>query len=112
MNWLPLLAIFLLILGNAFFVGAEFGLVSARRSVIELQALNGSALAKITLKAMEKVSVMLAGAQLGVTVCSVGLGAIGEPIIAGFLEKPFLALHLPEVLLHPFSVVVALLIMT
>lgn len=55
------------LLGNAFFVGAGFGLVSARRSSIELRAANGVKRAKITLLAMEQVSLMLAGAQLGIT---------------------------------------------
>ncbi len=107
-----LLIVVALIAGNAFFVGAEFGLVSARRSVIELKALNGSALAKITLKAMEQVSVMLAGAQLGITLCSLALGAMSEPLIVGLLEQPFIYLGIPNVLLHPVSIVVALLIMT
>ena len=106
------LSIVALIAGNAYFVGAEFGLISARRSVIELKALNGSSLAKTTIKAMEKVSLMLAGAQLGVTLCSLGLGALGEPVIARFLEQPFVAIHLPDVLLHPVSIGVALLLMT
>ncbi|MDL2341476.1 MAG: hemolysin family protein [Patescibacteria group bacterium] len=112
MTWHDFFAIIFLIAGNAYFVAAEFGLVSARRSVIELQALNGSNLAKTTLKAMEKVSVMLAGAQLGVTLCSLGLGAIGEPLIARLLEQPFTSLHVSTLLLHPFSIAVALLIMT
>lgn len=112
MTWQAFISIVALIAGNAFFVGAEFSLVSARRSVIELQALNGSALAKITLKAMERVSVMLAGAQLGVTLCSLGLGAIGEPLIAGLLEQPFAAAHLSLAFLHPISIAFALLIMT
>ena len=112
MNLNNSIAIITLIIGNAFFVGAEFGLVSARRSVIELQALNGSRFAKITLRAMERVSIMLAGAQLGVTLCSLGLGATGEPLIAGLLEQPFVSLHVPALLLHPFSVLVALSIMT
>lgn len=106
------LSIVALIAGNAYFVGSEFALVSARRSVIELQALNGSGLAKTTLKAMEKVSLMLAGAQLGVTLCSLALGALGEPIIAHFLEQPFGFLQLPDALLHPLSITVALLLMT
>ena len=101
-----------LIAGNAFFVGAEFGLISARRSVIELKALQGSRLAKLTLKAMERVSLMLAGAQLGITLCSLGLGLLGEPLIAGLLEPQFEAFHLPEFLLHPLSIVIALSIMT
>ncbi|MBC7708064.1 HlyC/CorC family transporter [Polaromonas sp.] len=112
MSLIDFLAIAALIAGNAFFVGAEFGLVSARRSVIELKALNGSSLAKTTLKAMEKVSVLLAGSQLGITLCSLGLGAIGEPIIAHAIEQPFASLRVPALLLHPVATGLALLIMT
>lgn len=99
------------ILGNAFFVGAEFGLVSARRSSIELRALNGSRAAKVTLDAMEHVSLMLAGAQLGITLCSLVLGAVGEPVLAHLLEGPFKALGMPEPLLHPVALTGALAIM-
>ena len=53
-----------LLLGNAFFVGAEFALVSARRTQIEPRAAEGSYAARITVRAMEKVSLMMAGAQL------------------------------------------------
>jgi CBS domain containing-hemolysin-like protein len=105
-----LLIALLMLLGNAFFVGAEFGLISARRSNIELEALNGSRSAKLTLAAMEQVSLMLAGAQLGVTVCSLILGAVSEPIIAHLLEGPFHAAGLTEELLHPVSLIVALAI--
>jgi CBS domain containing-hemolysin-like protein len=101
----------LMLVGNAFFVGAEFGMVSARRSNIELQALSGSRAAKITLDAMEHVSVMLAGAQLGVTLCSLIFGAIGEPLFAHWLEGPFHAAGLPETWLHPAAFVAALITM-
>ncbi|GMA37288.1 CNNM domain-containing protein [Demequina litorisediminis] len=53
----------LLLIGNAFFVGAEFALVSARRSQIEPRAAAGSWSARITVRAMERVSLMMAGAQ-------------------------------------------------
>jgi CBS domain containing-hemolysin-like protein len=106
------LMIILLILGNAFFVCAEFALVSARRSSIELRALSGSRFASITLNAMERVSIMLAGAQLGVTLCSLGLGALGEPYIAHYLQTPLQSIDFPEAVLHPLSFVVALAIMT
>lgn len=101
----------LTLLGNAFFVGAEFGLVSARRSSIELRAVGGSKAARITLDAMEHVSVMLAGAQLGVTVCSLILGAVGEPLFAHLLERPFEAFNLAPVVLHGISFVLSLAIM-
>lgn len=100
-----------MLLGNAFFVGAEFGLISARRSNIEPLALKGSRSAKITLNAMENVSFMLAGAQLGITLCSLVLGAVGEPLIAHSLEGPLHTLGISDALLHPVSFLIALMIM-
>lgn len=107
--WGVVLAVVLL-LANAFFVGAEFAIISARRSQIEPRALAGSRPAKITLRAMEQVSLMLAGAQLGITVASLGLGAVAEPAIAHLLEGPFHAIGVPDALLHPLSFVIALTI--
>lgn len=101
----------LVLLGNAFFVGAEFAVVSARRTNIELKALEGSRSAKITLKAMEQVSLMLAGAQLGITLCSLIFGAVGEPVIAHALEGPLANLGVSSSLLHPISFAIALILM-
>lgn len=98
----------LLLLGNAFFVGAEFALISARRTQIEPRAAKGSKAAKTTLKAMENVTQMLAGAQLGVTVCSLALGAISEPAIATVIQPWLGYLNISESLLHPISMVIAL----
>ena len=97
-----------LLAGNAFFVGAEFALMSARRTQIEPRAASGSQMARMTLRAMENVSLMLACAQLGITVCSLGLGAVGEPAVAHLLEGPFRALGVPDGLLHPIALVIAL----
>lgn len=102
-----LLAVVLLAF-NAFFVGAEFALLSARRSQIEPRAQEGSRSARTALRAMEQVSMVMAGAQLGITVCSIGLGAVGEPAVAHLLEPVFHALHVPEAALHPVSFVVAM----
>lgn len=99
------------LIGNAFFVGAEFGLIAARRTNIENLALKGSRSAKITLGAMEHISFMLAGAQLGVTVCSLLLGAVGEPLLAHALEPLFHTLGVPDIWLHPVSFLLALSIM-
>jgi CBS domain containing-hemolysin-like protein len=93
---------------NAFFVGAEFALISARRSSIEPRAAEGSRAARTALKAMENVSLMMAGAQLGITICSLGLGYLGEPAIAHFLEGPFETIGVPESLVHPISFAIAL----
>jgi CBS domain containing-hemolysin-like protein len=103
-----LLVAVLLLAFNAFFVGAEFALISARRSQIEPRALAGSRMARTTLHAMEHVSLMMAGAQLGITICSLGLGAVGEPAVAHLLEPVFEAVHVPHGLVHPISFVIAL----
>jgi CBS domain containing-hemolysin-like protein len=103
------LAIVLLAL-NAYFVGAEFALVSARRSGIEPLAQAGSRMARTTLRAMENVSLMMAGAQLGITICSVGLGAVGEPAVAHLIEGPLHSLGVPDEFLHPIAFAIALTI--
>jgi CBS domain containing-hemolysin-like protein len=109
---LAITATVLLLVLNALFVGAEFALISARRSSIEPMAQAGSRLAKIALGAMENVSLLLAGAQLGVTVCTLGLGALGEPALADLLHGPFEAAGLPSALLHPVSFAIALALVT
>lgn len=107
-----LLLTVVLLAGNAFFVGAEFALISARRTVIEPKALEGKWAAKVTLKAMENVSLMMAGAQLGITICTLALGAISEPAIAHLLEVPFAAIGIPEALQHPIAFAIALSMVT
>ncbi len=57
---------------------------------------------------MENVSLMMAGAQLGITICSLGLGYLGEPAIAHFLEGPFETIGVPESLVHPIAFAIAL----
>lgn len=99
-----------LLLGNGFFVGAEFALVAARRTQIEPFAEKGSRRAGTTLRAMRRVSLMMAGAQLGITLCTLGLGAIGEPAVAHLLEPAFHALGVPDAALHPVAFVLATLI--
>jgi len=102
-------AIFLL-LANAFFVGAEFAVLSARRSQIEPMAEAGSRAARTVLWAMEHVSLMLATAQLGVTVCSTSLGVIAEPAIARMLDGPMMAIGLSENASHVAAFIIALLL--
>ncbi|MBJ7356066.1 hemolysin family protein [Nocardioides sp.] len=97
-----------LLAANAFFVGAEFALISARRSQIEPRAQQGSRMARTTIRAMEDISLILAGAQLGITVCSLALGAVSEPAIAHFIEPAFEAVGVPEEFLHPIALVIAL----
>lgn len=100
----------LLLIGNAFFVGAEFALISARRTQLEPRAAAGSRSARTTLRAMSQVSVMMAGAQLGITACSIGLGAVAKPALASALEGPFTALGLPNGATDVIAFILALLI--
>jgi CBS domain containing-hemolysin-like protein len=102
-----LLAVVLL-LGNAFFVAAEFALVSARRSQIEPLADDGSRLARTTLRAMEHMSLVIGVNQLGITVCSLVLGAVAEPTAAHLLEPVLRAVQAPHSFVHPVAIVVGL----
>ncbi|MFD7922193.1 hemolysin family protein [Streptomyces sp. NPDC059740] len=118
MNALLLLFALLLVLANGYFVGAEFALVSVRRSQIEpLAAENDTAggrkrarRARQVLTGLENLPRMMAAAQFGVTVCSLTLGAVAEPTVASLLEPVFHLVHLPEALVHPLGYVVALVV--
>jgi len=100
----------LLLLANAFFVGAEFALISARRDRLEALGEQGKRSAITVMHAGENLSLMLAGAQLGITVCSILLGRVGEPAVAHLLEKPFDLFGVPDAVLHTVSFVVAITI--
>jgi CBS domain containing-hemolysin-like protein len=101
-----ILVTILLLLGNAFFVGAEFALIAARRTAIEPLAATSRA-ARLALKAMNEIPLMIAGSQLGITICSLALGAIAEPALAHVLTPPFEAVGLHN-LAHPVAFVLAL----
>lgn len=99
---------FVLLAANAFFVASEFALISARRDRLEALAEQGKRSAVTVIRAGEHLSLMLAGAQLGITVCSILLGRVAEPAVAHLLEKPFDLLGIPDALLHTVSFLVAL----
>ncbi|MGH3640598.1 MAG: hemolysin family protein [Mycobacterium sp.] len=98
----------LLLGANAFFVGAEFALISARRDRLEALAEQGKKSAVTVIRAGERLSSMLAGAQLGITICSILLGRVGEPAVAHLLEKPFGVLGIPESVLHTVAFLISL----
>jgi CBS domain containing-hemolysin-like protein len=85
-----------LLAGNAFFVAAEFGLVASRRYRLEQAAIGGSRAAKAALAGSRELTLMLAGAQLGITVCTLGLGALAEPALGHTIEPAFAGLGLPH----------------
>ncbi|MER6030238.1 hemolysin family protein [Streptomyces sp. NPDC001851] len=105
MSVLQLVFAALLVLANGFFVGAEFALVSVRRSQIEPL---GTARARQVLYGLERLPQMMAAAQFGITVCSLTLGAVAEPTVARLLEPVFAAVHLPDGVIHPLGYVIAL----
>ena len=100
----------LLLLLNAFFVGAEFAAMAARRSTLEPLAANGSRRAQVCLDALEQMGSLLACAQLGITVCSVLLGAISEAALHHALEPVVHHLGLPEGVTDGLALALALLI--
>ena len=80
-------SIVLLILGNGFFVAAEFALVSVRETRIEQLIAQASPGARAVRRLQENLEDFLPAVQLGVTLCSLALGWIGEPAIAAVLER-------------------------
>lgn len=93
---------------NAFFVAAEFALISARRDRLDALIAQGHKRARTVAGAIEKLSLMMAASQLGITVCSILLGKVGEPAIAKLVEPLFALLSVPESLLHPVSFILAM----
>ncbi|NEA37862.1 hemolysin family protein [Streptomyces sp. SID11385] len=109
---LQLLIALATLVANAFFVGAEFALVSVRRAQIEPRAEAGERRARRVLWGLEHVSGLMAAAQLGITLCTLVLGIVAEPAIAHLLEPGFGAVGLPHGLVHPAAFVVALALAT
>lgn len=85
-----------LLIANAFFVAAEIALLAARRARIEELAATGDPRAVRAKKALEELSVTFSGAQLGITMASLGLGAVAEPAVAAALLGPLESLGLPQ----------------
>lgn len=110
--WAGIAWLVVLLLGNAFFVAAEFAVMTARRSQIEPLADAGSKRAKITLGAMENVSLMLACSQLGITVCSLLILNVAEPAIHHLLAEPMHAIGIEDNIAAPAAFVITLALVT
>lgn len=104
----PLLAGVALLAANGFFVAAEFALLAARRSKIERLAQNGARGAAQALAGLRELSLMLAAAQLGITMASLALGAVAEPALAHGLESLLHPLELPAGVSHGIALGVGL----
>lgn len=97
---------------NAFFVGAEFAVMSARRSQVEPKAEAGSRAAKTALWAMEHATLMLSACQLGITVCSLVILTVSEPAIHHLLEIPLGLTPLTATTVSVIAFVVTLTLVT
>jgi putative hemolysin len=85
---LRILIVFLLVLGNAVFVAAEYALVTARRSRLEERALRGGRGARTALRLMDDPVRFISTVQVGITISAILLGAIGEPLLSGLIDPP------------------------
>ncbi|WP_449349324.1 hemolysin family protein [Streptomyces shaanxiensis] len=109
---LGLLAVFLLTAGTGYFVAQEFAYVSADRLALSRQAEAGDRKAARALKVLERLSFMLSGAQLGITVTGLVVGFIAEPSVSALLEPALTGVGVPEGAVGGISVVLAFVLAT
>jgi len=111
-DWAGIAWLVVLLALNAFFVGAEFAVISARRSQIEPLAERGSKTAKTALYAMEHATLMLATCQLGITICSLLILNVSEPAIHHLLEGPLGLTGWSEAVIGGVAFAIALLLVS
>lgn len=111
-DWAGIAWLVVLLAFNAFFVGAEFAVISARRSQIEPLAERGSKTAKTALYAMEHATLMLATCQLGITICSLLILNVSEPAIHHLLEGPLALTGWSEAVIGGIAFAIALLVVS
>lgn len=111
-DWVGIIWLIALLVANAFFVGAEFAVISARRSQVEPLAEAGSRSAKTALWAMEHATLMLAMSQLGITICSLLILNVSEPAIHHLLEGPLHLTGWPEGVVSTIAFIIALVLVS
>ncbi len=111
-DWAGIVWLVVLLAFNAFFVGAEFAVISARRSQIEPLAERGSRAAKTALYAMEHATLMLATSQLGITICSLLILNVSEPAIHHLLAVPLGLTGWGEALIDTVAFVITLVLVS
>src|SRR5678809_1398551 len=108
---LYILLVLVLVLANGFFVASEFALVGVRRSRIQMSAANGDVRAQRLLALLNNLNAYVSATQLGITMASLALGWIGDPVFAHLLEEPLRG-RVSEVTLHTISFAIAFSIIT
>lgn len=111
---LGLVSVVVLVLANAFFVAAEFALVGARRTRLDEKARAGDGKARLARRAVQSLDRYISATQLGITLASLGLGWIGEPALAGLIQRGFdwLPSVLATIATHGVASAVAFIIIT
>ncbi|MFY0545255.1 hemolysin family protein [Brevibacillus sp. H7] len=109
---LNLLLVLFLVFLNGFFVAAEFSLVKVRQTRLVQLVNEGNSSAKYAQKVTQQLDAYLSACQLGITLASLGLGWVGEPAIAHFVEPLFVQLEMPHYLVSPISFAIAFGIIT
>src|SRR3954452_8653591 len=105
MTALALVAVVVLVLLNGFYVIAEYALVRSRRGRLEPLVEEGDKKAALVVRQLDEIDDYISTSQVGVTLCSIAIGALGEPAIAGLLEDA-----LPDAIAHGVSVVISVVI--
>ncbi|HEY8319966.1 MAG TPA: hemolysin family protein [Amnibacterium sp.] len=111
-DWAGLFWLVLLLAVNAFFVAAEFAVISARRSQVEPLAEEGRRSARTAISAMEHATLMLSTTQLGITAASLLILEVSEPAIHHLLEAPLGLTGLPDEVIGGIGFVIALVVVT
>jgi CBS domain containing-hemolysin-like protein len=107
---LKILSVIILVFINGFFVAAEFAIVAVRKSRVETMAADGTAAAKRLLDILNNLNPYLSASQLGITLASLGLGALGEPVVEAILGNWLN--YLPESARHIVSYGIAFFVVT
>jgi CBS domain containing-hemolysin-like protein len=107
-----LIAVFALIILNGFFVAAEYALVSVRRTRIQELEDEGSRRASMVKHAIDDINKYVSTAQIGVTVCSLVIGFLGEPVISALLEEPLGSIGIEGNALRVISAMIAFTVLT
>lgn len=105
-TYLVVAIIFLLL--NGFFVAGEFAMIASRRTKLEGLAATGDFRSNLALKSIRELSIMLASAQLGITIASLALGYVAEPAVAHLIEAALHNVSIPEEASHTIAFVLAL----
>lgn len=108
LTWLAVAAGVALLGANGFFVAAEIALLAARRARIDELAAGGDRRARRAVAALRELPITFSGAQLGITMASLGLGAVAEPAVVRLLERGFGLTPLPAGVHHAFALLVGM----